>query len=200
MNVGGTNFTTLRSTVASNAVLADHVKRAEDNNEFLDSGGGNGGGDGLRSVFVDRDPQHFRFILQYLRNQVELENLTIAESATLTGTSGTPRQMVRLLTSFQVQSFMPHLPSDPKVLAELYVEATYYRIAELQDLLRDQSVWTKVTIFLGFTKVAGFQGNPFVSASKLLVQLRTFAVLGTLSVAGTMTMLLEWCGWSPLAA
>lgn len=46
LNVGGTEFHTLRSTVFSNRVLADHVTRAETNKEITKNG----------AVFIDRDP------------------------------------------------------------------------------------------------------------------------------------------------
>ena len=47
--VGGTRFTTLRSTINECKVLADHVARAERNKEILLDG----------AVFIDRDPKHF---------------------------------------------------------------------------------------------------------------------------------------------
>jgi hypothetical protein len=38
LSVGGTEFHTLRSTINSNAVLADHVARAEANSEITHKG------------------------------------------------------------------------------------------------------------------------------------------------------------------
>lgn len=38
LNVGGTEFHTLRSTVAANQVLAEHVARAEANHEITKNG------------------------------------------------------------------------------------------------------------------------------------------------------------------
>jgi hypothetical protein len=61
LNVGGTEFLTLRSTIASNSVLADHVRRAEANLELTREG----------AIFIDRDPCQFDIILQHLRNKVE---------------------------------------------------------------------------------------------------------------------------------
>ncbi|KAL7576470.1 hypothetical protein ACA910_017978 [Epithemia clementina (nom. ined.)] len=214
LNVGGSEFVTLRSTVASNAVLADHVARAEENLEFMEQSMGNN----RPAVFIDRDPKHFGFILQYLRNQVELEhsNLRPHQSSsssplaqiaggTALSTPTTPIQMTRLLTTWKTKSFMPQLPKDPLVLAELYVEATYYRIVDLQIALQDQSMWTRLISFFGMSKVGGFQGNPFVRGTQVLAQLRNALVaLGTLTAAGTMTVqqmgseqvhkVMEWCG------
>ena len=61
LNVGGKEYLTLRSTVNANAVLADHVARAEANREITKAG----------AVFIDRDPKHFDVILLHLRNRVE---------------------------------------------------------------------------------------------------------------------------------
>ena len=179
LNVGGTEFITLRSTVASNAVLADHVARAEANQELLMHNTTSG-------VFIDRDAKHFGFILQYLRNQVELEHSNLPRAFSETTTSS---RMTSLLASWKTQSYMPQLPKDSKVLAELYVEATYYRIAELQNALHEQSAWTKFVTLLGLSKVGGLHGNPFVRASQLLGQARMALVaLGTLTAAGTMAL------------
>lgn len=64
LSVSGTEFHTLRSTINSNAVMADHVARAEANAEITHKG----------AVFIDRDPAQFGIILQYLRNSVESLN------------------------------------------------------------------------------------------------------------------------------
>lgn len=54
LSVGGTRFTTLRSTVEECPVLEEHVSRAEKNKEILLDG----------AVFIDRDPKHFVSILK----------------------------------------------------------------------------------------------------------------------------------------
>ena len=61
LNVGGQEFTTLRSTVRINPVLWRHVSNAENNNEFTKGG----------AVFIDRDSSQFGLILQHLRNRAE---------------------------------------------------------------------------------------------------------------------------------
>ena len=61
LNVGGKNFQTLRSTIAQNDVLMDHVVRAEANLEI----GKN------HEIFIDRDPKHFGMILAHLRNKAD---------------------------------------------------------------------------------------------------------------------------------
>ena len=125
LNVGGKEFITLRSTVASNPVLADHVARAEANKEIMPGAS--------KSVFIDRDPSHFAFLLQYLRNQVELETAGLPSNAAGCVTGGevvVTEKVARMVGSWKTRSYMPTLPKDPKVLGELYVEATYYRMFE----------------------------------------------------------------------
>lgn len=109
LSVGGTEFFTLRSTVQTNAVLADHVARAEANSEVTHNG----------AVFIDRDPEQFGLILRFLRNQ--------SESLTYSG-----HQMAKGKAHVQ-------LPNDMQTLRDLYVEATYYRIPRLQAALCKQN-------------------------------------------------------------
>jgi hypothetical protein len=196
LNVGGTEFMTLRSTVAANPVLADHVARAEANQEIMLMK--HGGGGESNAVFIDRDSKHFGLILQYLRNQVELETSGLPSSSSSNDT------LSRLIGSWRTQSFMPTLPKDPNMLAELYVEVTYYRLTELQNALHDQSAWTRLVSLLGFSKVGGLYGNPIVRASQVLARLRVFlmtvgAAVGTtvgMQQTGTkqMKQLWEFCG------
>lgn len=154
LNVGGKEFYTLRSTVAENPVLADHVARAEANQEIVRNG----------AVFIDRDPSHFGFILQYLRNRVELLSY------------GRTTVSLRKNTQNYVQ-----LPEDHKVLSEVFVEASYFRITELQEKLCDQSVLANATRF--FNKGI----NPFEAASKMAARLRGL-VLAVGGIAGTTTV------------
>lgn len=72
LDVGGTKFRTLRSTVAHNAVLMDHVARAEANSEMSVAGGSaSASASATAAIFVDRDPKHFGMILTYLRNRAD---------------------------------------------------------------------------------------------------------------------------------
>jgi BTB/POZ domain len=146
LNVGGQEFYTLRSTVASNAVLSDHVARALANKEVMRDG----------SVFIDRNPEHFGFILQYLRNRVEL--LSYAKGSTMS---------TKKFTSDYVQ-----LPHDDKVLQDLYIEAMYYRIDELRDKLTNQNMMVRFTSIF-----SGAASNPFDTASKWLVRIRAIILM-----------------------
>lgn len=156
LNVGGKEFYTLRSTVNANAVLADHVARAEANKEVTKNG----------AVFIDRDPEHFCFVLKHLRNRTELATAQHFDKASLTKFT---------------KAYM-ELPKDPKVLRELYVEAAFYGIPELKCALAESSVTSYIASI--FNKA----GNPFDSVTKLLSQLRTTAALVAAGTVGGGTI------------
>lgn len=162
LNVGGTEFLTLRSTVASNAVLADHVARAEANHELTKSG----------AVFIDRSPDHFATILAYLRNRVELLSYN---HSVWTGAAGGAFQslaMQKTLSSKVFKEVHVKLPNDKEVLRDLYIEASYYRIPELQETLCHTG-W--LVSLAGMFNNGG--GNPFDAARTMALRLRSFLVL-----------------------
>jgi hypothetical protein len=151
LSVGGTEFHTLRSTVNSSAVLGDHVARAEANAEITHKG----------AVFIDRDPAQFGIILQYLRNNVE--------SITYSNSHG-------VYAAFKTQTYL-QLPKDLNKLNDLYVEASYFRMPELQKALCEQNWLVNLTQLFG-------GGNPFMAASKTFARLRAslIALSGTFLV------------------
>lgn len=149
LNVGGKEFYTLRSTVAANSVLADHVARAERNHEIMRNG----------AVFIDRDPEYFHFILTYLRNRVEYQTLQFAEKASL----------------IKISKTYIELPSDPRVLRELYVESVFYRMPDLQKALKESSVMVQMASVL--SKTTG-SVNPFDWLIRFWAQFRTLAIAG----------------------
>jgi hypothetical protein len=125
--------------------LADHVARAEANKEMTKGG----------AIFIDRNPKNFGFILEFLRNKVDMLKYsnTALESMTL-----------KKFTDTYVR-----LPEDRETLRDLYIEARYYRIPELQNVLSRSGFLVKVMDLLT-------DGNPFDKASKFLVALRNFAI------------------------
>lgn len=161
LDVGGKEFRTLRSTVNSNPVLADHVARAEANRQKSSSG----------AVFIDRDPTHFGFILTYLRNKVEMLSYAQHSSISLRKFSAT----------------YARLPQDRDVLSDLYIEASYYRIKELQELL------TRTGWFIKLVDVLG-AGNPFDAATKWMSRLRNLMVAFTAfgSLGGTVLLTMQY--------
>jgi hypothetical protein len=166
LNVGGKEFLTLRSTICSNAVLADYVARAEANGELVKDGGS--------AVFIDRDPTHFGIVLMFLRNRVEgvayntkFNKLTGAKKL-----SPAPKYV--------------RLPNDkPDVLQDLYVEATHYRIQPLMKQLCEASLLTM--IFNRF----GQGGNPFDQAGSFFKYLKRASALTLVGTGGTVMATLQ---------
>jgi BTB/POZ domain len=160
LNVGGKEFTTLRSTINANAVLAEHVARAEYNPTVSISTSSK------TVAFIDRDPDHFNYILRHLRNRAEQTTARHFEKST------------RLSKQKPTASVYVDLPDDPTVLHELYVEAVYYRIPELQNALKKYSMTAHVSHLLKK------QWNPFDFFTKLILQFRVGA-LAAGTVGGT---------------
>ena len=157
LNVGGKEFYTLRSTIAMNAVLSDHVVRAEQNHEVLRNG----------AVFVDRDPEHFPLLLKYLRNRAEYDTL---------------RDYLDKTTLQRTVKFFIDFPADPKILRELYIEAVFYRMDDLQSMLKESN--TMVQLATVISKTTGTAGtiNPFDWIIKFWAQFRS--LLMGISVVG----------------
>jgi hypothetical protein len=165
LNVGGTEFITLRSTVNSNPVLFDRVASAEANTEVLHNG----------AVFIDRDPKHFGIILQHLRNRVEM----------LSYYSQGQIKIVPMASKAFTDTYI-QLPEDDTILRDLYLEARYFRIPELQAALYEKNWFVKIlSVFSGGK-------NPFDMATRWLAWLRgaliTFGSLGTIGGTVFVTM------------
>ena len=168
---------TLRSTVNSNPVLADHVARAEQNREKTSSG----------AVFIDREPTHFQFILNYLRNRVERLD-DVKQSNTI---SPIDMNTWKRFTKTHI-----HLPKDDQALRELYLEAAYYRIPELKAALTEKNLIANI-----FRLFSG--NNPFDSANQMMARLRTFLLtITTISATGATVAIqrdfdsfLKFIGW-----
>lgn len=155
LSVGGSTFYTLRSTVESNEVLARHLERAATTEACRLEG----------KVFIDRDPKHFPFILQYLRDRVDTKGMSAGRLATLKNTFGGKHLA---------------LPKDNAALQELYVEASYYKLTELQSTLTSNSTLAGIMHLTS-------NGNPFAKASQFFSQLRaTLLTMGTFGTFGTV--------------
>ena len=151
LDVGGKEFKTLRSTIASNKVLSEIVQRVESNPDLINKG----------AIFVDRDPTHFGLILQYLRNKSE----------------GISQKNSNKMIPGSVKM---GLPKNNIVLREIYYEAVYYGIEEIQT-----SVCGKSFVAWCFSMVT--KANPFESASKLLARMRA-ALAATIGLIGVSNM------------
>jgi BTB/POZ domain len=159
LNVGGKEFCTLRSTVAANPVLTEHVTRAEANSEFTHGG---------NAVFIDRDPTHFHIILNFLRNEVE--GLSYYRAASKS----------KSLLKKQSKEYRVQLPKDINALRDIYVEASHYQITSLVGAACEQNVLVSV---LG---AFGGGGNPFDRTARVFQMLRRSVIavggMGTLAV------------------
>jgi BTB/POZ domain len=169
LNVGGKEFSTLRSTVASNQVLAEHVARAEANQEFTHGG---------CAIFIDRDPTHFPLILNHLRNKVSgLSYYSCSSSKKMTAMQAMRNNHTRKKKGdYHVQ-----LPKDISQLRDIYVEAQHYQIYELEAASCEQNMIVTILSALGG---GGGGSNPFDQATKLLQNLR----VGLLTFGGVSTV------------
>lgn len=143
LDVGGKKFRTLRSTVESNEVLARYVTRAEANNELSGEGS---------AIFIDRDPTHFDIILRHLRNTASGMNIKNKGKKCIT---------VSHLS----------LPNEKMQLKEIYAEAVYFGIPDLQAAAANQSVLAGI-----MRTFRGGNSNPFYMASSFASQLRGYII------------------------
>lgn len=146
LSVGGTSFKTLLSTAAICPVLTALVAGAKmrSNEEMRDLDG--------KAVFIDRDPEMFKIILSYLRNKVEGISLGYG--------SGSKNILVS-------EKFVS-LPKEATKLRDLYAEASYFGIRDLQDQSCSSSAILLVARALG-----GSTTNPFDTMSRALVATKT---------------------------
>lgn len=172
----------------SNPVLADHVARAEkaaavtssnNNNKLLHDG----------AVFIDRDPKNFAYILSYLRNQLDAGSSSSSQSNNVYASTRQLKKKILVATSVYSQGSSAKqvtaslsLPKDSNALKELYQEAAYYQIPELEAALCNQSAF--ITILQFFPGGSG--ANPFATASQVLSRLR--ASLLALGSVGTIVL------------
>jgi len=158
LDVGGKDFRTLRSTIALNPVLAAYVVRAERNSEVVGE-----------KVFVDRDPIYFGLILNHLRNQAEgLSHEQYALRKVIGEKSDIFKSHVQLPTK------------DPKALRDIFMEAQYFQIPELQGQICGANSMAQIAAFF-----SGAKSNPFDLAAKIIASVRNaLVVLGSAITAG----------------
>eukprot|EP00521_Asterionellopsis_glacialis_P007091 CAMPEP_0195285214 /NCGR_PEP_ID=MMETSP0707-20130614/3134_1 /TAXON_ID=33640 /ORGANISM="Asterionellopsis glacialis, Strain CCMP134" /LENGTH=285 /DNA_ID=CAMNT_0040344681 /DNA_START=62 /DNA_END=919 /DNA_ORIENTATION=- len=151
LNVGGKEFKTLRSTVASNQVLADHVARAEANHEYIS---------GSTAVFVDRDPTHFGIILAHLRNKSDGTSMRDAWSEH----SKIGNLYANNITNSK--EVYVQLPRETEKLSDILLEAYHYRIKELADAACRENWMLYMARFFGSAR------NPFHTINSFITNVR----------------------------
>jgi hypothetical protein len=172
VNVGGTQFKTLQSTIQASPVLCETIARARANGEMVDQ----------NIIFVDRDPTHFPLILTYLRNKTE----GIAYNNKIM------KQTVMGVTRIKIKSLANRpqyvrLPQDQGQLQDLFVESVHYGLTDLQDQLCHTSIMVTIMSWFG-------GGNPFQQANEALKAARRtlLALAGTGGIVAAMKSELAW--------
>ena len=153
LNVGGKEFITLRSTIQNNSVLFDRVRMAEANQEFFKG-----------AVYIDRDPTYFHLILQHLRNRADLMHLRYE--------TANPRFSAKARSVlFNKRDVLIQIPEKKDALRDLYVEARYFKIIELEHLLCAMDWHTRFASWFGSGAT-----NPFYAASQTITAARNALV------------------------
>ena len=166
LNVGGKEFVTLRSTVSINPVLTQLVLQAEANEEFVHG----------KAVFIDRQSESFGLILAHLRNQADrLENRSMAsKSMKLKRALGVASPSSPASPPSKFGGTLIQIPEDKAKMRDLYVEARYFQISELEKVLCGRSLYLQLASFVS----GSGNSNPFQEATQVLNTLRR-ALLAT---------------------
>ena len=142
LSVGGKQFKTLKSTIASCPRMVDLCYLGKMNKEMSEGG----------RVFIDRDPELFPYILTFLRNRVE--GLSLANAAA--NVANLQRHV--------------HLPNERRKLRDLYVEAKFFGLEDLQEDIRESNVFTSILgPLLGGRNPFDQVNNIIMNAQKLVV-------------------------------
>lgn len=122
--------------------------KAEANKEFINE-----------AVFIDRSPDNFGLILSHLRN--------VADSIS---TSSRTRKvaMQRLLRTESIREVNIPIPTDRAKLRDLFIEARYFQIRELEKVLCGNDLFTWLASMVGGSRSA----NPFIAAAQSLQAVR----------------------------
>jgi hypothetical protein len=160
LNVGGKEFITLRSTIQNNPVLFNRVTQAEANQEFYKG-----------AVYIDRDPTYFHLILQHLRNRADLMSCNSRWTPINPRLSEKAHKIL-----FKKKDVLIQIPEKKDALRDLYVEARYFQIGELESLLCAMDWHTRFASWFGTGAT-----NPFYAASQAVTAARS-ALLATSGV------------------
>lgn len=119
------------------------------------------------AIFVDRDPKHFPIILNHLRMKAEGREIFQNPCKWVKG-----------------KSHAPMLPRDTADLRDLLVEAEHYGLPELR-----MRILSKRKLARLFSIMAGSSGNPFDSATRVLMTIRNTTLLLGTGLASSQVML-----------
>ena len=163
LNVGRKKVQTLRSTLAQNKVLMEHVLRAKVNAGIMSSGD--------NTVFINRDPKHFGTILEYLRNTANgvYRNPSVAQRLMKLGNNS--RQASgdnNCQAAKNVKAFI-ELSKDPTTLIKLHFKLLYYNITKLTEHIDSQQLSTRISDTLRAKYLPQMAPGTLAVGKKLLV-------------------------------
>jgi hypothetical protein len=180
LNVGGKEFTTLRSTVQE-CSIARAITSAEAKGEAAKTA------NGTTTVFIDRDPTHFPLILTYLRNKAEgiaYNNRNVKKKSHRVVDAMVPS---KFYTEMAKYPRYVRLPKDEGALEELYVEAVHFELTELQHQL------CRTSFMVNLMSALGGGRNPFQTANEAMKVFRNtvLTLVGTGGIVGGVTATLQ---------
>lgn len=178
VTVSDQEFKTLKSTLQLSPVIWEALLAAEKQKEDPTS---------PTTVFLDRDPKHFPVILAYLRNKID--DLSYNREC---GIKPVDKESSRVSEVFKRKSVgyfadtytkYIQLPKDADAteLEDLYLEATYYQLEDLQSQLQHGTMTVWALNF--FNGEGSIRTNPFERAKEMIKITRNtsivFAGMGT---------------------
>ncbi len=173
VTVGDKEFKTLKSTLRLSPVIWDAVMSAERNQKHNNNNNNSTtSSTTTTNVFLDRDPKHFPIILAYLRNKVDEVSYN------------------RECESWKKYTKYIQIPknADLSDLEDLYLEATYYQLNDLQIQLAHGTFMVRAwNVLNGSTTSTSTTTmiNPFERTKEFVTTLRNVSL--TLGGMGTAT-------------
>jgi hypothetical protein len=204
-------FKTLKSTLQYSPVLWETILRSEEEQKQAQQNQNQNQNQNQKevvavdsSIFIDRDPKHFSTILTYLRNKAEgisySSNDVSSSSSSSSGGGGATaaasaiyKLKGKVLASkdkSNVYTKYVRLPSgggDAAELEELFIEAKYYQLNDLQKQLTHCSLAVQAMSFLGVgSNNKNKNNNPFNEVKDMIQNIRnaTIMVVGTGTTIG----------------
>jgi len=157
LDVGGTTFHTLRSTLVSSRVLAELYANSKLYQRHLEDD----------KLFIDRDAATFHLVLTYLRNR--LEDLSHASTFLKTPSS---------LNNYLKKETFVDLPQDHKILREVYLESVFFGLDDFRDEICSKSLFIRLSSWFSGGK------NPFDQLAQSVRAARRVAVSASLVAGG----------------
>jgi hypothetical protein len=200
---GDKKFRTLKSTLQISPTLFDLIERAEQQQEQQENDNNNNdNNDDETTIFIDRDPKHFKTILAYLRNKAE--EITYDDHHNHNNDDGANKRNNKNDASRFEDKFknyykkhvrLPSSSSDSssglvvgELLEDLHIECKYYKLPELCHHLEDSHFIISVINFVRDSSGIPRGSNPFDELKQIYKAIRNISLVGAVASAGTTTM------------